>query len=144
VNDVKMIAVGYDGSRESDAAVRWAFHMARETNAYVTVVHATGLLEHLGTNFSPGVAPPALSAIAKKCGFDQARLRWSVTDGDACSVLFRAVNPPINAELLVVGSRGRGEHSGMLMGSTSLEVVEHATLPVVVVPSDFVPRAVLN
>jgi hypothetical protein len=85
-----------------------------------------------------------LSAIAKKCGFDQARLSWSVTDGDACSVLLRAVNPPINAELLVVGSRGRGEHSGMLMGSTSLEVVEHATLPVVVVPSDFVPRAVLN
>jgi nucleotide-binding universal stress UspA family protein len=40
--------------------------------------------------------------------------------------------------MLVVGSRGQGKRVGLLLGSTSLEVVEHATIPVVVVPSSYV------
>ena len=137
---IRMIAVGYDGSHDSEAAVRWAFCLASGTNTYVTAVHARGMLEHLATRFTPGVAPSALVTLAKASGFDPSHLRWCLDDGDACSVLLRTAEPPINAELLVVGSRGQGRHTGMLLGSTSLEVVEHATLPVVVVPSDFSPR----
>jgi len=36
----------------------------------------------------------------------------------------------------VVGSRGLGRRDGYLLGSTSLEVAQHATVPVVVVPSN--------
>ena len=43
-------------------------------------------------------------------------------------------DPPNSATLLVVGSRGAGQHSGSILGSTSLELVETATTPVVVVP----------
>ena len=38
-----------------------------------------------------------------------------------------------DADLLVVGSRGHGELSGMLLGSVGLHCVSHATCPVVVV-----------
>jgi nucleotide-binding universal stress UspA family protein len=129
------LAVGYDGSPDAAIAVRWAFGTARETGATVTIVHATGLLEHLHERFSPDRLPPALLALAEECEFNTSSLRWLVEDGDACSVLLRMGSPPVNADVLVVGSRGQGKRVGLLIGSTSLEVVEHATLPVVVVPS---------
>ena len=49
-------------------------------------------------------------------------------------MLSRAVGDPINADLLVVGSRGAGAHTGLLLGSTSLELAEHALVPLVIVP----------
>jgi nucleotide-binding universal stress UspA family protein len=134
---LQTIAVGYDGSADATVAVRWALGAAHEIGATVTIVHATGLLEHLRTRFSPDVLPAALHALAEECAFDEDRIQWLVADGDACSVLLRMASPPVNAAILVVGSRGEGKREGFLLGSTSLEVAEHATVPVVVVPSDF-------
>jgi nucleotide-binding universal stress UspA family protein len=135
MNQSRTIAVGYDGSTDSEEAVRWTLDLAKKINASVTVVHAVGLLEHLGHTLSPDEKPAALVAIAKECGFEETRLRWLVEDGDACSVLLRAAEPPLDASLLVVGSRGQGKRAGLLLGSTSLEVAEHASTPVVIVPS---------
>jgi nucleotide-binding universal stress UspA family protein len=130
-----MIAVGYDGSPDSEVAVCWSLDLAKKLGATVTVVHAVGLLEHLEVTFSHDETPAALVAIAKERGFDETRLRWFVDDGDACSVLLRVGAPPLDADLLVVGSRGHGKRAGQLLGSTSLEVAEHAATPLVIVPS---------
>lgn len=131
------IAVGYDGSADATIAVRWAFRTAREMNAEVTVVHANGLLEHLRSRFSPDELPAALHLLAEECALEERHIHWLVADGDACSVLLRMTEAPVNATVLVVGSRGEGKREGFLLGSTSLEVAEHATVPVVVVPSSF-------
>jgi nucleotide-binding universal stress UspA family protein len=53
-----------------------------------------------------------------------------VAEGSPGSVLVEASK---NAELLVVGSRGHGGFTGMLLGSVSQSVVHHATCPVVIV-----------
>ena len=130
----RTIAVGYDGSADSEVAVRWALHWAVDTQANVVVVHAVGLLEHLHARFSRDETPAEVLKLAKECGFSISRLYWHVDDGDACSVLLRATSPPVGADLLVVGSRGQGQRPGLLLGSTSLELAEHSTTPVVVVP----------
>ncbi|MDJ0360660.1 universal stress protein [Rhodococcus sp. H29-C3] len=62
-------------------------------------------------------------------------LRALVHAGNAAKVLIDAAK---NAEMLVVGSRGRGGFVGLLLGSVSKSVAEHAECSVVVVrdPAD--------
>lgn len=132
------IAAGFDGSDDSKAALRWAATLAAAVHAQLTVVHASGLLEHAG--LSDHVSPHEEDArgIALGAGMNPSAVTWLVVDGDPCSVLLRMIVAPHSTDLIVVGSRGSGQHSGSLLGSTSLELVEHSSVPIVVVPSETV------
>lgn len=123
------IAVGYDGSPDAAAALRWAAALATRTRAELRVVHAVGLLEHAG--MAGGPARDAALAVAAEAGADEARVTWRRVDGEPASVLVREAEN--GADLLVVGSRGFWAHPGVL-GSTSLELAERAPVPVVIVP----------
>ena len=129
---LRTIAVGYDGSSDSAAAVIWAAELAVAVGAQLLVVHAVGLLE--AADFSQHPDASAALNIVSSVGMEPERAEWLILDGDPCSVLLRAASPPISANLLVVGSRGTGKHSGTPLGSTSLELVETAVTPVAVVP----------
>lgn len=132
----RMIAVGFDGSMDSLAALRWAFDLAARTDAGVTVVHAAGLLEHSIERFSRDELPAQVQSVARSSGIDPGSVQWHLDDGDPCSVLLRATGSPVGADLLVVGSRGHARRPGLLLGSTSLELAEHASVAVVIVPSE--------
>ncbi|MEU3985934.1 universal stress protein [Streptomyces sp. NPDC026672] len=56
-----------------------------------------------------------------------------VVEGHPAAALTEAAK---DAELLVVGSRGHGAFTGMLLGSVSHHCVHHATCPVLVVRAD--------
>jgi nucleotide-binding universal stress UspA family protein len=141
MNNVRTIAVGFDGSQDSMAALRWTLAFAKDAAAEVVVIHAVGMVEHQRSPFARDVTPPIIISVARELGFEVRRLHWRVSDGDACSVLLRASAPPLVADLVVVGSRGSGKRAGMLIGSTSLEVAEHSSVPVVIVPSNYTTRA---
>ena len=132
---LETLAVGFDDSPDARAAVRWAFALAAHVNAHVVIVHAVGLMDRFEGRDESRVLEESIQRLCDDCDFDPARVRLHITDGDACSVLLRAAHDPIAADLLVVGSRGPGKHSGLLLASTSLELAEHATVPVVIVPS---------
>ena len=131
---IEKIAVGFDGSPDADAAVRWAMTLAKQIEAEVVVVHAIGLLEH-ATGRGVAELEGAVAELTRECGIEPAQVHWHVADGDPCSVLIRAgTGDPITADLLVVGSRGQGAHAGLLLGSTSHELAEHSVVPLVIVP----------
>lgn len=135
MNPIQTVAVGFDGSLDAEAAVRWTLSLARQLDVDVVLVHAVGLLEHAR---HPDVATELESTMRRlttECGIDPRRVRLNVVNGDACSALLRCAEEPLRASLLVVGSRGVGAHAGLLLGSTSLELAEHSTIPLVVVPN---------
>ena len=58
-----------------------------------------------------------------------------VIAGSACEALIEE-----DADLIVVGSRGRGGLTGLLFGSVSQDLIQHSYVPVYVVPKKFVDR----
>ncbi len=129
------VAVGFDGSEDSEVALRWAVALCASTGATLRVIHVVGLLEerHL-TAFAPVAAEAALQ-IATEGGLPLECVEWEQLSGSPSEALLRATNPPNSVDLLVVGSRGSGRFPGTLLGSTSLEIAQLASIPVTIVPN---------
>jgi nucleotide-binding universal stress UspA family protein len=135
MNSLPTIVVGYDGSADSTAALRWATGLSIAIGGRLRIVHSVGLLEHAGL-LSGHIAAHRETALEDVAGAggDLEQTEWSVVDGDPCSALLRMTVPPESADLLVVGSRGSDAHEGSLLGNTSLELAERCTIPVTIVP----------
>ncbi len=143
VTGVGRIVVGVDGSAGSLAALRWAAAEARVRKATLEVVVAWQY-PALSTIPAFGVLPPAdeMATDAKQGLADLLRdegllddpdleITEAVIQGSAGSALIGAAT---GADLLVVGSRGHGGFTGLLLGSVSQQCVTHAPCPVVVIP----------
>lgn len=137
--DAPRIVVGIDGSDHSLAALNVAVEEARRRGARLEVIHAwTALALFAGMDYAP---PPRSEYRAAAHELLDRAVRDLPDDVD---VVCRAVEGSIagtlieashHADLLVVGSRGRGGFAGLVLGSTSHQVTAHATCPVLVVPA---------
>ena len=134
---VRTIAVGFDGSPESIAALRWAAGLAEQTGSHVAVIHAAGLLEYDRTG-AGGAAAAELEdtarAVARQCQLPASVFSFHRVDGDPFAVLSHAVKPPVEADLVVVGSRRADAHRGQIIGSSGHQLAERLNVPVVIVP----------
>ncbi|REE98692.1 universal stress protein [Thermomonospora umbrina] len=135
------IVVGVDGSDESKAALRWAARQAEATGAWLEPITAWDIPvtfgvpvyeEEIDLSDSAGAT---LSATAEEVlGPDPAMVVTPVVvRGHPARALVEA---SVGAELLVVGSRGRGGFLGALLGSTSTYCVHHAKCPIVVLRAE--------
>lgn len=129
------IVVGVDGSDSSERALHWAARQAELTGGVLEVIATWEWPANYG--WIPGDWDPQAD-MTKVLGeiLDRLRvahpdvtLRAKVVEGHPAPVLIEASK---GAELLVVGSRGRGEFAGMLLGSVSEHCVTHAHCPVLV------------
>lgn len=135
------IVVGVDGSPHSEQALRWALGQARFTGGPVEAVHSwripTEFMDGGGSALAgldwEGDARTALrDTVAAAAGSpDPDGVTQRVVMGHPATVLLEAAE---GADLLVVGSRGRGGFAGLLLGSVSQHVIGRAGCPVVVVP----------
>ena len=131
-----VVVVGVDGSEEAGLALTWAAEEAKLRGARLRVVHVWSYLNQAGAAFDPAYGEDdarrlldgAVDALGEAGGIDIERL--TVNDLPARGLLDSAQD----ADLLVVGARGMGGFRGLLLGSVSQQVAQHAPCPVVIVP----------
>ena len=146
------IVVGVDGSSASIAALDFAYQDAVRRGARLRVIAAVELLDYWGgwrgtaaayTGRMPPIAPDLVAeARAEVQGLvNQATgvapqtsppipVEIEVTTGRPARVLLNAAQ---EADLLVLGHRGRGTLANALLGSVGLQCVLHAPCPVTIV-----------
>lgn len=141
------IVVGVDGSPASAAAVGWATHDAVMRNIPLLLVHMVNPVPVTSRHTSLTSLPDGFAVwqenegrriledalkIARDAAQDDPRIRI------ASKLMFSATVPTLldlskEAELVVVGSYGRGAFSRGLLGSVSSSLVRHAHCPVAVI-----------
>jgi nucleotide-binding universal stress UspA family protein len=141
----RFIVVGIDGSEPSKCALRWAAMQAELTGV---ALRAVGAWHIPATSYGPvmypgGFDPKGDAATIVTQAIGEAQLSHPTVDigavvaeGLAGAVLIEAAQ---GADLLVVGSRGHGAITGMLLGSISEHCVTHGSCPVVVIHGSLIP-----
>jgi nucleotide-binding universal stress UspA family protein len=142
------LVVGVDGSPSAHSALRWALAEGALRRATVEVVHAwdppvtgglaeLGLLPRLFKGRAENAARRLVDDMVREAlaarGTNDVTVERTVTAGAAARHLLEAAD---TADLLVVGRRGAGGFSRLLLGSVSQSIAQHAPCPVVVLPPD--------
>lgn len=132
------IIVGVDGSEQSVAALREAAAIADAFHAQVEAIIVWESILVFDGYFPPDYPTPLEEArqvledtvAAAFPDGSPARLTLTPLEGAAARVLIRESH---GADLLVLGSRGKGGFAGLLLGSVSNACAAHATCPVLIV-----------
>lgn len=138
--DKNRIVVGFDGSEGSRRALRWAMEEARQRGDALHVVHTWHypyVGDYLTLTESAFEGTERMAEQTLEDGVTEAR---TIADLEVTGETIQApaaeglINAAAGAELLVVGTRGHGGFSGLLLGSVSMQCAHHAPCPLVIVP----------
>ncbi len=146
INSAGRVVVGSDGSRMASAAVEWAAAWAAGTGRGLTLVGTVRPYPPRSRHRQPTDYDDSLRSVAQEhLDSERDRLLATYPDLDVIAQAITAtasrtlVEASKDAVLVVVGTRGVGAIAGMLLGSTSDDVVTYATGPVAVVPDEAKP-----
>ena len=136
---MKTIMVGTDGSPGARVAVRLAIELAHETGASLTFVGVRlPPLPVLGEPYYQRTLTDDLTRVrnAIRDAATEAELHgitaeYELLEGDPATELIRLATFR-NADMIIVGSRGRGAFLSAVLGSVSRRVVHEANCPVLV------------
>ncbi len=139
------IVVGIDGSAEALHALAWARDEAVLRGATLRVIHVwsppapvseiAAMITPVDEKIYEALAREVLEQSCASISSDSPvtlTIESEVVRGYTSTVLLEQA---ADADLLVVGSRGRGGFTSLLLGSVSHQCVHHATKPVAVIPA---------
>jgi len=138
---VGRVVVGVDGSPRSEEALRYGAAVAKWQNWTLHIVHTWHVNYPIGplamdfrdiAREAQDAATRTMRDAEKDVLGDDASLdiRRSLEEGPAAKILIDASE---GADLLIVGSRGRGSFSSLALGSVGQACVHHAHCPVLIV-----------
>lgn len=140
-----IVVVAVDGSDASKQAVRWAANTANKRGIPLRLASSYTMPQFL---YAEGMVPPqelfddlqaeALEKVEEARGIahevaPEIKIGHTIAEGSPIDMLLEMST---DVTMIVMGSRGLGGLSGMVMGSVSGAVVSHAKCPVVVVRED--------
>lgn len=140
------ILVGIDGSPSAEQATRWAAREAALTGTPLHLIHSYpwAELDRFPGALKPGMRNQDLFLVESREYLNRAvaEARRAAPEVEVTTEF--ATRHPVDilteragsAERIVLGSRGLGGVSGLLLGSVAVGVTSHATCPVVVVRGD--------
>lgn len=130
------VLVGTDGSPASEAAIKLAFDEASRRGVSLVALHAwsdVGVFPMLGMDWRDSEAEGHEILAERLAGFHEQYPGVHVRRVIVCDRPSRwLLEEAKQAQLVVLGSRGRGGFAGMLLGSVSSHVAQAATVPVIV------------
>jgi nucleotide-binding universal stress UspA family protein len=149
------IVVSIDGSPQSEAAVRWAAHDAVLRQVSVTLMHVIapvvvrwpaasmqGSYNKWQEENAQEVLDQALKTL--RASASESELPEARTEVvHSTRVLQGLVDASHEAQMIVVGSRGMGAFSRLVLGSVSSGLAHHAHCPVAIIHADEAPDATL-
>lgn len=139
----EIILVAVDGSKHSDAAFDVAMDIAQKYGSQLFVLHVFQGGTGSGTLVSPGYEDDMRAAGQQILDSYEAKVkegrhslqknvRMLLEEGDAAKRIMETANE-VKCDLVLIGSRGRGDFKELLVGSVSHKVINHASCPVLVV-----------
>lgn len=130
---MKRILIATDGSPASAEALELGIELAGEQSTPVTIVHVIPVNElHHGPAFENPEQDEILGDAAAKARAGGVEPELKLLSGDAAQeISWLADN--VDADLVVIGSRGLGRVHGALLGSVSRAVLADCKRPVVIV-----------
>jgi len=140
------IVVGVDGSGHSQRALEWAMHEAALRHATLNVLYVHPAIVGYYGGVVTAEQDLELTEQTQAAVKAEADKVLAALDGPHPeSVTVRAVHGfPVeelvsaskDADMVVLGSRGVGGFTRMLLGSTAGQVVQHAHCPVLIIPPE--------
>jgi nucleotide-binding universal stress UspA family protein len=135
------ILLAVDGSEHALHAAQVAANLANAMNSKTLriVVAYDPIPPYLGEpnlqyaiNARLNEAQEILQKAARAVGNVTAEVHSEHLEGDAAEMIIESAKTH-NSDVIVMGSRGLGRFTGLLLGSTSQKVVSHAPCPVLIV-----------
>lgn len=155
------IVVGVDGSKGSRDALLWASDEATRRDARLEVVHTyarhpddldveidytSGVLIEQGAEPARDNSPTVADRRGEHAQELAERMAGIVDNPDVVSMAVEKQQPAEalieqaeSADMLVVGSRGRGRFASLFLGSVSQQCAQYAKCPVVIIPASYEP-----
>jgi nucleotide-binding universal stress UspA family protein len=136
------VILGTDGSPGANRAAEVAFAQSQLRDVELIMAHhrparksSAGAAITSNPGFWATVGDTAAGGLGAGARYPDVKYRTEVVHGDSVASALIAFARRVPAGLLIVGSRGLGGFHGLVMGSTSRNLIEHATCPVMVVPA---------
>lgn len=139
------ILIGFDGSEHAVRALHWGAVEALARQVPLTVITAFTVPRMIAGENTPSAVEDSLARRSAEQVVEKGRellhdypgeVKFRVEYGDAAGVL---VAHSSDAEVSIVGARGRGGFIGRLLGSVSSALPAHANSPTVIVGDSYEP-----
>lgn len=138
----KTILVPTDASEAAQRALKVALKLAKELGSRIVLLHVVFTPEAMGYTLSSGVAVPqeeiaiygkeALTAATTGIDLGNVPIEKKQKPGHPSLVILEEIKSG-NIDLVVMGNRGYGPISGVLLGSVSQRVLTQARCPVMII-----------